>query len=385
MDRASDQQKKRVAGTSKKRISMIRTCLLLLASCTILSYIYVLRHALSTRQRETTIISASALRIDARTSIRRRTPTVPRYSRTLVGILVDFSKHGKRYRKRFRSLFALHPNVCSIGDLKDESIDTSECELVYTFVVGAGPEESGGMRLQTPFLVPSVQQTCDKVVDQTDCSMSDITLLNIKENMNWGKSPTWFAYGASIAQQFDISYVAKLDTDTIIYLDKFFEFARTNLPPAPFATDIFAGWFADKLVWPHNRGKNTVDVRKFTHKSNLTLFAQGQFYLLSCDLAMKMAKAIMEHPQFSSQGYIEEHEDRDVASAVLLGSGKQLHYIFISKEDLFWQHRVKIWLGKKFHQEWDKELMRLKSHIKDSFGNDMLSKLEAKASLLSSA
>ena len=304
------------------------------------------------------------------------------FSRTLVGVLVDFSPHGLRYRQRFRQLLPLHPNVCSIGELKDDKVDTLHCELVYTFVVGAGSDGTTSLRLNAPFEVPSRQQTCEAVPDQTDCLLPDMTLLNIVENMNSGKSPTWLAYGASLSEQYGIDYIAKQDTDTIIYLDKYFEFARSHLPPTPFATDIFAGWFADKRFWPRMEG-DVVEVRKFTYKASMTLFAQGQFYLLSCDLAAKMSLAIAQHAQFSTKGYLEEHEDRDVTSAVLLGSGRQLHFIFISKEDLFWQHRVKIKLGKKFSQEWDKEIDRLKKHIKDVFGDSILQKMEARAVAIS--
>ena len=111
----------------------------------------------------------------------------------------------------------------------------------------------------------------------------------------------------------------------------------------------------------------------------MTLFAQGQFYLLSSDLAAKTTNAIAKHAQFASQGFLEEHEDRDVTSGILLGSGKQLHMIFISKEDLFWQHRVKIKLGKKFSQEWDMEIGRLKAHINETFGETVLQRLEGRA------
>jgi len=304
-----------------------------------------------------------------------------RLSRTLIGILVDFSGHGYRYRRRFRQLFPLHPHVCDIGELEDTSIDTSHCEVVYAFVVGAGAE-GRTMRLQSPFLVPSAAQVCDSVPTQKDCLRSDMVLLDIQENMNRGKSPTWLAYGASIAERYGIDYVAKQDTDTILYLDRVLAFARRNLPPAPFATDLWAGWFADKLTWPHNRGVSDVAVQRFTHKSNLTLFAQGQWYLLSVDLAARVAAAIPGHSRFAAQGFIEEHEDRDVASAVLLGAGPRLHLIFIAREDAFWQHRVKIRLGKTFAIEWDKELQRLKEHVQREFGSDALRQMEARVAAL---
>ena len=322
-----------------------------------------------------------------------------RVSRTLVGILVDFSGHGLRYRNKFRQLLVLHPAVCSLGALERKEVDTSQCELVYTFVIGAR-SDGPTMQLQEPFLVPSVRDVCDRHLDQTDCMQSDMTLLNIQENMNTGKSPTWLVYGAHISRRLHIDYVAKQDTDTILYLDKvsddekdicdmrtlnqhgtytvtclslykFFEFAHTNLPPSPWATNIFAGWFTDKLKWPFNK-EDVVTVNKFTYKSSFTLFAQGQWYMVSSDLAEKMGRAIMQHATFRQKGFLEEHEDRDIASAILLATDQHLHLIFVSKEELFWQHRVKIRLGRKFSQIWDSEIERMKEHIRDTLSGEVL-------------
>ena len=372
MIRNSAYQRSKIKVKSKTFLAIVRSCPILALVSASLIYLGVWRRVLVCSKDAITNDRENLLRINSNNAPSRRP-----FSRTLVGVLVDFSHHGLRYRQRFRQLLPLHPNVCSLGELRDHKIDTLSCELVYTFVIGAGSDGTTGLRLKTPFEVSSIQQTCKAVPDQTDCTLADMTLLNIKENMNSGKSPTWLAYGASLSETYGIDYIAKQDTDTIIFLDKYFEFARTNLPPAPFATDIFAGWFADKRYWPQLEG-DTVDVRKFAYKTPMTLFAQGQFYVLSCNLVAKMVSAIAQHAQFSTKGFLEEHEDRDVTSAVLLGADKQLHFIFISREDLFWQHRVKIKLGKKFAQEWDKEIDRLKKHIKDLFGDTVLEKMETR-------
>ncbi len=42
--------------------------------------------------------------------------------------------------------------------------------------------------------------------------------------MNEGKSQTWFKYAAQVLEAYDIDYVAKSDTDTLLFLDKMMDF-----------------------------------------------------------------------------------------------------------------------------------------------------------------
>lgn len=67
-----------------------------------------------------------------------------------------------------------------------------------------------------------------------DVNHPDTILLNILENMDDGKSPTWFYYASQLAKQYDIDYIAKCDTDSIFSLHDFLHFAYFNMPPAPY-------------------------------------------------------------------------------------------------------------------------------------------------------
>jgi hypothetical protein len=67
--------------------------------------------------------------------------------------------------------------------------------------------------------------------------------------MNQGKSQTWLKYAAQILKAYDIDYVAKSDSDTLLFLDKMMDFMDENLPPAPYNRNILAGSVVDKWWW----------------------------------------------------------------------------------------------------------------------------------------
>lgn len=59
--------------------------------------------------------------------------------------------------------------------------------------------------------------------------------------MEEGKSQTWFYYASMQAELYGIEYVMKVDTDSLLYLDRYFEFAHWGLPPSPYHEGIIAG------------------------------------------------------------------------------------------------------------------------------------------------
>ena len=71
-----------------------------------------------------------------------------------------------------------------------------------------------------------------------------------RENMNEGKSQTFFYFASLIMEEFGLDYAMKLDADSILHLHDFLLFAHTHLPPAPYNTNIFVGALRDKAGWP---------------------------------------------------------------------------------------------------------------------------------------
>jgi hypothetical protein len=177
--------------------------------------------------------------------------------------------------------------------------------------------------------------------------------------MNEGKSQTWFKYAAQILETYDIDYVGKSDTDTLLFLDKMTEFMDEYLPPAPFNRNILCGSVADKLWWweqDSHSPQTEPSEEYFTEKygKDLHLYVEGQIYIMSRDLAALVAKEAARH----TQSYREGHEDHDI-SAMAFHSPKPIKLIIIALDQRFWQHRVKLKLGSNFHRIWDNELARM--------------------------
>jgi hypothetical protein len=175
-----------------------------------------------------------------------------------------------------------------------------------------------------------------------------------RENMNEGKSQTWFYYASSIADDLGIDYVGKIDLDTMLYLDKFFGFKDMHLPPAPYNNHILVGQLVDKDVWNVEKyGKRFVT--DFWEKEKLVLehllpsyhiYAQGGCYLMSTDLVNGVVRVANTVPK---ENYFEQHEDHDVTTMAFIST--------VMKEDpnyaatmslkqmttlsVFWKHPMK--------------------------------------------
>jgi hypothetical protein len=178
----------------------------------------------------------------------------------------------------------------------------------------------------------------------------DVTLLNIAENMNDGKSPTFLAFANEVMIEYEssttpIDYAMKLDADAILHYHDFLMFIDQHLPPAPYATNIFVGALRDKAGWPKDIHPPT-DMARFesfwgNEFEGVHLYLAGQTYILSRDLC----QFVVEEAPFADKrigpgGYLEGHEDHDV-SAMAWHSPTPLHVITIGKSQRFWEHPVK--------------------------------------------
>jgi len=133
-----------------------------------------------------------------------------------------------------------------------------DCISPYAFIISAGgddrPTEHGDDEpiVIDPSTIPNAEPDC--------------IYLNIKENMENGKSVTYFKFGQSISDQFQIDYIGKTDSDSLIDMPTYLNFLMADLPPLPYNRRVYGGasWGNDKLS---------------------SFYAAGQFYFMSTDLA----------------------------------------------------------------------------------------------------
>jgi len=258
--------------------------------------------------------------------------------RILLGILTADFYNDQAYRRRHRMLFQIwnDPRVCSLPDFKSLPINERyRCQIIYTFVMGGNPHA-------TPELVDdSRPMLATKPVKglSTDLNDADVTLLNIRENMNEGKSQTWMKHGAEIAEEYDLDYVVKCDADALLHLHEFFKFAYVHLPPAPYNTNVFVGALRDKAYWPkHKTEEERIRFESFfgNNFEGVHLYIAGQIYMMSTDLA----KFVGQEALASNCSYCEGHEDHDI-SAMAFHSPHPVKIVAVGRKQRFWEHPVK--------------------------------------------
>ena len=244
------------------------------------------------RERRVQADASGASRVMAASSTAYGAPPHQGRLRILVGILTADFSNDESYRKRHRQLFKLwnDKRVCSLPDFKSRPLDRRyECQVIYTFVIGANPDAS-------PELVDdSRPMEVDKPIRGkcSDLNEPDMTLLNIRENMNEGKSQTWMKYGADIAEEYDLDYVTKCDADTLFHLHEFFQWAYVHLPPAPYNKHVYVGALRDKAYWPrHDKEEDRIRYESFfgNNYEGVHLYVAGQIYIMSTDLARFVGK-----------------------------------------------------------------------------------------------
>ena len=254
-----------------------------------------------------------------------------------------------RDQHRQHLAMAADPRICPLSwFLDDEGApnttilipknDTSQCQFIYTFV--AGFDNSS---LPTELLPSDDEENVTSVVNrdvyykhiQSHPQDSDITILNIQENMNEGKSQTWFKYASQIMEQYDFDYAIKADTDSYILTDLFFDFANQYLPIR--GHRIYAGTFWDKAFWDGSRyGKNGREtVNYMRNRYLIQVYMGGPFYVLSKDLAKWVSSKT-----FVNESWYEKIEDHDIGMRVS-DFPEPTQMIWIHPAQIFWLHPAK--------------------------------------------
>lgn len=238
----------------------------------------------------------------------------------LMGIFSTRTDKEAKRRQLIRDTYLTHgrdSRVCYLSlYMQLPSEDRTKCNVVYTFVVGGRDDADA----PTEHVDDNERLTLEraKVVGVND--EEDVTYLNIRENMEDGKSDTWLKYGAHLSSKFGFDYVGKTDSDTYVNVDELIEFVVTELPQSPDNVHIYGG-----IPWAN------------FHKSSL--YMAGQFYFVSSDLAQYVGYELTPTHRSNLRNEWRHTEDMDIGNFIS-NSPYPIKYVICSSH-MFWHHPVK--------------------------------------------
>jgi hypothetical protein len=189
------------------------------------------------------------------------------------------------------------------------------CQVIYTFVVGGNPNAPEEWSGEGDMLMDGAKMLKHE---------TDILYLNIRENMNGGKTPTWFHYASQLTQ-FD--YIAKADSDALISIPSLLSYIDRDLPPGNQQAKIYGGHL--------NEYDECGGAGPLCDKLRGKVYMSGQFYWLSAELATYVSK-----PSTRAQQFIQtNNEDFDIGFKVL--SYPEPIQLMACNGAQFWIHPLK--------------------------------------------
>jgi hypothetical protein len=241
--------------------------------------------------------------------------------------------------------------ICSLQDLQKGKVDIHDCQIAYTFVVGANPEGPTDL-VEMHHSNSSYPLVVEHPISQSGNTLEDdVTYLNMKENMNQGKTPSWFQYAATVMDDYPslslFDYIGKLDTDTLLYIPKFLEMVEQTLeqPYHPRhnnndQTRVYGG--TEMLQTPCD----SVNVDSSCKPPNALTYMSGQFYFLSPNLV----QYVISQEFFQSQ----RNELRVVDEDYSMGRWVHSHPLPIHSVSFrqAWAHSRELKYPKEFVKQW---------------------------------
>ena len=214
------------------------------------------------------------------------------------------------------------------------------CRIVYTFVVGgnaAAPPEwtpSTPSSLSSSSLSSPQTDSNNNGMDSTNGMTldpsnmlkheHDITYLNIRENMNDGKTPTWFHYASSYIPGVD--YIGKADSDTLLNIPALLSFLDRD-GNHPRRDRVYGGHLQE---YDACGGAGPI-----CEKLRGKVYMSGQFYWLSKDLAEYVSSSAVRSRRFQRTN----NEDLDLGLKVL--SYPEPIHLMTCNGAQFWIHPLK--------------------------------------------
>jgi hypothetical protein len=222
-----------------------------------------------------------------------------------------------------------------------------ECEVIYTFVLGSnphGPTELLHFNSSFPLTLSFDESaSSNNSINNLLPDENDISHLNIKENMNEGKTTTWFRYASIVANQMkmEIDFIAKVDTDSVLapprFLDEFV--VHSNLLLSNKQGEAENNYVYGGIAVNQNRCSQ-LDLEAHPHCKQMVgeLYMSGELYFMSTQLARHITSSSFEKIAHT------HHEDLTTGNLVF-GSVdlafEKVKLVFPQKERYYWRHRLR--------------------------------------------
>lgn len=255
----------------------------------------------------------------------------PRPTTFLLGIF-SMSGEGKAAQRdaiRKTYLDIGDERICKLEEFIRQAEETPNkriCQVPYTFVIGAGGKFRPDDHTDSATLTLDTDQYGDADIE------GDCTYLNIRENMETGKSPTYMKFAAEISKEYGIDYISKIDDDSVLSPHLLFQFINDDLPIAPYNRRMYGG----------------APVPSYQHDS---IYASGQFYFVSADLANYVANELTPDDRKNLM-HSRPTEDCDMGSFVY-SNPNPIKLITLSTGQI-WEHPKKT--PKDFVNAWEVEI-----------------------------
>lgn len=223
--------------------------------------------------------------------------------------------------------------ICKLSEFirqTEEDPLTRKCVVPYAFIMGGGG-----------YTRPPDHNDFEPLIKDTDKNgvadpEGDCIYLNIRENMEDGKSSTYLKYGASLAREYGIDYVGKLDDDSVLAPKELFQLLVEELPPAPYNTRIYGGPPRLSRIQNH-------------------MYAAGEFYFVSSDLADYVGNTLDANERESLR--LEQRHVEDLDMGTFIHSHPRPIKFFNLETHMIYKHPLKS--ESKFRDFWENKLYQL--------------------------
>jgi hypothetical protein len=257
--------------------------------------------------------------------------------RILVGIISDSQTEAASVlRNNHRILFDLWSDsrLCSLQEFRNKNYNETsyytafgdenisyDCQIVYSFILAAysknipspyfadDVQDIPTLRLydtpDQPVVLDAVPLSNKTALDDNNFSPpygdvlkhGDGTFLNIVENMDHGKTPTFLFWASKMSRDLNIPYIAKCDSDAVLNLNGLLQFLHQELPKIPVPDENQEATFKQPSVIAgspilrkqlHNGWFLTTTNESFWEEEyymGAHFYYNGGFYVMSRDLA----------------------------------------------------------------------------------------------------